>query len=126
MTMWEFEKTNGINIQNKLKVFINQKLTDMFKYFVIACMLVLCQACKPSGDSLVRILENGIEKVEKAKTPEEISKITYDVKDQMMFVGKLPGGDIKMSESNTRKVIDTQNKFYRAIENRLKELGYKQ
>ncbi len=97
----------------------------MFKYFVIACMLVFFQACKPSGDSLVRILENGIEKVEKAQTPEEISKITYDVKDQMMFVGKLPGGDTKMSESDTRKVIDTQNKFYRAVENRLRELGYK-
>lgn len=31
-----------------------------------------------------------------------------------------------MSESDTRKVIDAQNKFYKAVENRLKELGYKQ
>ena len=97
----------------------------MFKYFVIVCMLVFCQACKPSGDSLVRILENGIEEVENANTPEEVSQITYDVKDKMMFVGKFPGGDVKMSESETRKVIDAQNKFYEAVENRLKELGYK-
>lgn len=97
----------------------------MFKFLIFVCMLVCCQACKPSGDSLVRILESGIKEVENANTPEEISRITYDVKDKMMFVGRLPEGDVEMSESDTEKVINAQNKFYKAVENRLKELGYK-
>lgn len=91
---------------------------------VICCIAFSLQACKPTGDSLIWILEEGIEQVQKAKTPEEVSKITYDVRERMMFVGKLPGGDIKLSGKDTRRVMDTQEEFYQAVEKRIRELKY--
>lgn len=43
----------------------------------------------------------------------------------MMLVGELPSGDVKMSAENTKKVIRCQNRFYDAVNKRLRELNYK-
>lgn len=98
------------------------KQRKMSKYLIAICTLICFQSCEPSGNSLVSILEKGIEQVEKAETPQELSRITYDIKDKMVVIGNLPGGDKKMSEKETKKVIDTQNRFYKAVEKRSKEL----
>ncbi len=98
----------------------------MKKLLIICCFsFVLFESCQPTGDSLIWILEDGIEQIEKAKTCEEVSKITYKVKERMMLVGELPGGDVKMSAENTKKVIRCQNRFYDAVNKRLRELNYK-
>ena len=71
---------------------------------------------------LIRILENGVEQVASAQTPEEVSEITYDVKRRMLRVASLPGGDTKLSAENTRRVTEAQERFYRAVDIRVREL----
>lgn len=92
------------------------------KKFLLLISLVALFSCQPNGNTLVRILENGIEQVERAQTTQEVSDITYDVKRKMMRVGSLPGSNIKLSAENTRRVTEAQECFYKAVERRVREL----
>lgn len=92
------------------------------KKFLLFINLVALFSCQPNGNTLVRILENGIEQVERAQTTQEVSDITYDVKRKMMRVGSLPGSNIKLSAENTRRVTEAQECFYKAVERRVREL----
>ncbi len=93
------------------------------KKFLLFISLIALFSCQPNGNALIRILENGIDQVEYAKTKQEVSDITYDVKRKMMRVGNLPGGDRKLSAKDTRRVTDAQERFYRAVERRVRELN---
>ena len=93
------------------------------KKFLLFISLIALFSCQPNGNTLIRILENGIDQVEYAKTKQEVSDITYDVKRKMMRVGNLPGGDRKLSAKDTRRVTETQERFYRAVERRVRELN---
>ena len=93
------------------------------KKFLLFISLIALFSCHPNGNTLIRILENGIDQVEYAKTKQEVSDITYDVKRKMMRVGNLPGGDRKLSAKDTRRVTETQERFYRAVERRVRELN---
>lgn len=93
----------------------------MKKFLLFICLVALF-SCQPNGNALIRILENGIEQVERAQTTQEVSDITYDVKRKMMRVGSLPGSNIKLSAENTRRVTEAQECFYKAVERRVREL----
>lgn len=93
------------------------------KKFLLFISLIALFSCQPNGNALIRILENGIDQVEYAQTTQEVSDITYDVKLRMMRVGNLPGGDRKLSAKDTRRVTETQQKFYIAVDKRVKELN---
>ena len=93
------------------------------KKFLLFISLIALFSCQPNGNTLIRILENGIEQVEYAQTTQEVSDITYDVKRKMMRVGNLPGGNRKLSAKDTRRVTETQERFYRAVERRVKDLS---
>ena len=80
-------------------------------------------ACAPSADDCIRIYENGIEKVRNASTKLELSEITYDVKDKLTDLGYKLGGDEKMSQEDTQRVLSAQNRFYQAVEQRARELA---
>lgn len=93
----------------------------MKKLFLTICAIVLF-SCEPNGNMLIRILEDGIDQVEYAQTLQEVSDITYDVKRRMLRVASLPGGDTKLSAKNTRRVTEAQERFYRAVDVRVREL----
>ena len=93
----------------------------MKKLLFAICAIALF-SCEPNGNMLIRILDDGVEQVASAQTPEEVSEITYDVKRRMMRVASLPGGDTKLSAKNTRRVTEAQERFYRAVDVRVREL----
>lgn len=80
-------------------------------------------ACVPSADDCVKIYEKGIDRVKNASTKQELSRITYDVKDELTDLGNKPGGDEKMSSEDTQKVLSAQSRFYQAVEQRSRELS---
>jgi hypothetical protein len=92
------------------------------KKLLLIFVAIAMISCEPNGDALVRILENGIEQVNSAKSHQELSNITIEVKAKMMRHASLPGGNRKMSAANTRKVLDAQNRFYRAVERKAEQL----
>lgn len=93
------------------------------KKLLFAVCVILLSSCHPNGNALIRILEKGIEQVQSADTPQEVSDITYDVKRKMIRVSNLPGGNIKLSANDTRRVTEAQERFYKAVERRVKELN---
>jgi hypothetical protein len=85
---------------------------------------IIFGACTPSANDCIKIYENGIDRVMKASTKQELSQITYDVKDELTDLGNKPGGDKKMSAEDTQKVLAAQSRFNRAVEQRSMELSY--
>ena len=65
------------------------------KKLLLICMAIALISCA-NGDAMVRILEDGIEQA--------------------------PGGNSKMSAEETRKVIEAQERFYRAVERKAAQL----
>ena len=93
------------------------------KTFLLSLGLAfIFNACAPSADDCIWIYENGIEKVRKASTKQELSEITYEVKDKLTDLGNKPGGDEKMSQEDTQRVLSAQNRFYQTVEQRAREL----
>lgn len=80
-------------------------------------------ACAPSANDCVKVYENGIDRVRNASTKQELSQITYDVKEELTDLGNKPGGDEKMSAEDTQKVLSAQNRFNQAVEQRARELS---
>lgn len=85
---------------------------------------IIFGACTPSANDCIKIYENGIDRVMKASTKQELSQITYDVKDELTDLCNKPGGDKKMSAEDTQKVLAAQSRFYQAVEQRSMELSY--
>ena len=85
------------------------------KKLLLICMAIALISCA-NGDAMVRILEDGIEQANRAKSPQELSDITVDVRARLIRHSYLPGGNSKMSAEETRKVIEAQERFYRAVE----------
>lgn len=93
------------------------------KVFVSLVVALAFGACTPSANDCVKIYENGIDRVRKASTKQELSQITYDVKEELTDLGNRPGGDEKMSSEDTQKVLSAQSRFYQAVEQRASELS---
>ena len=91
--------------------------------FLLLGLAFMYNACAPSADDCIRIYENGIEKVRIASTKQELSEITYEVKDKLTDLGNKPGGDKKMSPGDTQRVSSAQKRFYQAVEQRARELA---
>lgn len=96
------------------------KLKTMLYSIGVALIL---GACAPSANDCVKVYEKGIGRVRSASTKQELSQITYDVKEELTDLGNRSGGDEKMSAEDTQKVLSAQNRFYQAVEQRARELS---
>ena len=85
----------------------------------VAIAMISCA----NGDTMVRILEDGIEQANHAKSQQELSDITVDIRARLIRHSYLLGGNRKMSTEETRKVMAAQERFYRAVELRAAQLN---
>lgn len=93
----------------------------MKKVFAIVILAVMMLSCA-NADSMINVYEQGIEDVQKCATKEEVSNLTYRVKEQLMDIANRPGGNKKMSEEDTERVMDAQERFDRAVEVRASQV----
>ena len=78
---------------------------------VLIILIITCVSC---ADSI-----NEIEKRTKsAQSPEELSQITIDVRNELINGAKGIGGDRKLSETEMRRYYNAQREFEQAVENR--------
>lgn len=75
-------------------------------------------SCADSISEIEQTCQRGIERAESAQSPEELSQITIDVRDELINGAKGIGGDWKLSEEEMHRYYKAQHDFEQAIENR--------
>lgn len=81
----------------------------------LACISV---SCADSIDDIEKTYQRGIERAESAQSPEELSQITIDVRNELVNGAKGIGGDRKLSETEMHRYYKAQHEFEQAVENR--------
>lgn len=82
---------------------------------IIALIFV---SCADSISEIEKTYQRGIERAESAQSPEELSQITIDVRDELINGAKGIGGDRKLSKEEMHRYYKAQYDFEQAIENR--------
>lgn len=92
----------------------------MKKFLSIAITLLtfICVSCADSISDIEKTYQRGIERVESAQSPEELSQITIDVRNKLINGAKGIGGDRKLSETEMSRYYKAQHDFEQAVENR--------
>ena len=85
---------------------------------VLTILAITCVSCADSIDDVEKKFQRGIERVKKARTPEELSQITADVRNDIINGANGIGGDRKLSEEELRRFDKTQLDYERAVEQR--------
>lgn len=75
-------------------------------------------SCADSISEIEQTYQRGIERAESAQSPEELSQITIDVRNELINGAKGIGGDRKLSETEMRRYYKAQHEFEQAVENR--------
>lgn len=78
----------------------------------------ICVSCADSISEIEQIYQHGIERAESAQSPEELSQITIDVRNELINGAKGIGGDRKLSEEEMHLYYKAQHEFEQAVENR--------
>lgn len=81
---------------------------------ILIILIVTCASCADS----IKTYQRGIERAESAQSPEELSQITIDVRNELINGAKGIGGDRKLSETEMRRYYNAQHEFEQAVENR--------
>ena len=95
-------------------------MKEVFALIILTVMFSMMSCA--NADSMINVYEQGIEDVQKCTTKEELSNLTYRVKEQLMDIANRPGGNKKMSEEDTEGVLDAQERFDRAVEARASQV----
>lgn len=82
---------------------------------IIALIFV---SCADSIREIYKTYQRGIERAESAQSPEELSQITIDVRNELINGAKGIGGDRKLSEMEMHRYYKAQHVFEQAVENR--------
>lgn len=85
---------------------------------VLIILIVTCVSCADSISEIEKTYQQGIERAESAQSPEELSKITIDVRNELINGAKGIGGDRKLSEKEMHRYYKAQHEFEQAVENR--------
>ena len=94
-----------------------------FLSIVITILTVICVSCADSISDIEKIYQRGIERAESAQSPEELSQITIDVRNELINGAKGIGGDRKLSETEMRRYYKALHDFEQAVENRSYQLA---
>ena len=85
---------------------------------VLIILIVTCVSCADSINEIEKTYQRGIERTKSAQSPEELSQITIDVRNELINGAKGIGGDRKLSETDMRRYYNAQREFEQAVENR--------
>lgn len=69
-----------------------------------------------NGDDMIKVYEQAIVEVQSCQTETEISELTYRVKEKLLDIANRPGGNNKMSEEETQRVLKAQSRYQEAVE----------
>ena len=89
-----------------------------FLYTVLIILIVTCVSCADSINEIEKTYQRGIERAKSAQSPDELSQITIDVRNDLINGAKGIGGDRKLSETEMRRYYNAQREFEQAVENR--------
>lgn len=84
----------------------------------INILIFICVSCADSISEIEQTYQRGIERAESAQSPEELSQITIDVRNELIKGAKGIGGDRKLSETEMHRYYKAQHEFEQAVENR--------
>lgn len=79
---------------------------------------IVCVSCADSISEVENTYQRGIERAEKAQSPEELSQITIDVRNELINGAKGIGGDRKLSNDEMHRYRKAQHDFEQAIDKR--------
>ena len=85
---------------------------------VLIILIITCVSCADSINEIEKTFQRGIERTKSAQSPEERSRITMDVRNELINGAKGIGGDRKLSETDMRRYYNAQREFEQAVENR--------
>lgn len=96
----------------------------MNKILVLFASLLFFISCGNTAteDACIKIYEDGIKEINVAKSHKELSDISYKVNVQIMKIAEGPAGEEAMSEKGSQELQNAQQKFFRAIEHRGRQL----
>lgn len=75
-------------------------------------------SCADSISEIEQTYQRGIERAESDQTPEELSQITIDVRNELINGAKGIGGDRKLSETEMHRYYKAQHEFEQVIDKR--------
>ncbi len=84
----------------------------------LTILTFICVSCADSISEIEQTYQRGIERAESAQSPEELSQITIDVRNELINGAKGIGGDRKLSETEMHRYYKAQHEFEQAVENR--------
>lgn len=79
-------------------------------------------SCADSISEIEQTYQRGIERAESDQTPEELSQITIDVRNELINGAKGIGGDRKLSETEMHRYYKAQHEFEQVIDKRHSQL----
>lgn len=87
----------------------------MKKLLLYSLLLAIFFSCSNS-DNVVKIFSEGASKAANANSPEELSKITIEVKEALTKEGDKFGGNDKLTEEESLKVRNAKKAYDAAVE----------
>lgn len=84
----------------------------------VTIIALICVSCADSISEIEQTYHRGVERAESAQSPEELSQITIDVRNELINGAKGIGGDRKLSEEEMHRYYKAQHEFVQAVENR--------
>lgn len=92
----------------------------MKKLLTIAATIIalIFVSCADSIGDIEKTYQRGIERAESAHSPEELSQITVDVRNELIEGAQGIGGDRKLSETEMYRYYKAQHEFEQAVEKR--------
>lgn len=85
---------------------------------VLIILIITCVSCADSINEIEKTYQRGIERTKSAQSPEELSQITIDVRNELINGAQGIGGDRKLSETDMRRYFNARREFEQAVENR--------
>lgn len=95
------------------------------KHIFVALITIIGLTLTSCADSISDIevtYRHGIERAEQAQTPEELTQITIDVRNELITGAKGIGGDRKLTYEEMHRYRNAQSSFKQAIEHRYYQL----
>ena len=89
---------------------------------LVCAGILLFVGCVHAG-SIIRVYEQAIEDVSKCNSNMDLKILDERGNEQLEDLADRPGRDRKMSSEDTRRIFEVQQRYYRRVEARARELS---
>lgn len=92
------------------------------KHLALLIFIFMFSSCANSISEIEATYKQGVERVEQATTPQELTQITIDVRNELIEGAKGIGGDRILTNEESQRYINAQQAFERVVETKCFEL----